>query len=300
MNWALLAVLAATAGGGVTIGALFGPFRDKVHRQTYCVVRVYRRPEGYETLFESRLPKTSQRYLAAHQDGTLTVMLKTEVDKANADSMRKRAWWNDFRAMMDALVTLRQQQARGMDRDHLSEIEEMQTQILRRLDTLTGPIPVMHSVSAQEFDDAAMERLKEQFRNTVGGRQIWLGEEPQIREYDGGPIFPGETTSMLSYGNEPSVMPAMDPTEAIDKVALEHAVGEIKEAGKRPPYGATIASNIGRLRAGVASPYHFQADPVPTEATGIGKAPNATRTVVLPLGDAGLLKEPGDTVGGEQ
>jgi len=284
MNWALLAVMSGAADGGAAIGATFGPLRDKVHRQTYCVVRCYNRPEGREVLFESRLPKPSRRFLEANQDGTLTIMFRSDVDAYNAAAMNKRAWWTDFHAMMDATVRVsshdfpKDEPEPVENSDRFDSIEQTQTLILKRLDAMTGEESPTKWSLPTSYDDDEMRRLQEKFRETVSGRHMLLTEN------SGAPavVMPGESvavTSAMVLGDEPSVMSEMAPTEAIDAAALKRSIEQI---------------------ASVAYPYHYMADPIPTEARGIGKVPNATRTVSIPLGNATLPKPAGGPVGGEQ
>jgi hypothetical protein len=283
-----LVVLAVTAFGGVGLGAAFTPFRDKIARQTYCVVRKYNRPEVYELLFESRSPNASRRFMKANQDGTLEMVLRSDMDEFNATALRKSAWWVDFHAMMDAviekqrhdypLMALEPEDVPGDPLEpRMARLETQQTEVLQLLRGLTGEIPV---VKWQDPEPRTLQSQREAAR-TLG---VYLPGEP-LPEMRNGDSITVAATSVIDYGDEPSVMPSMAPTGWIDMAAIQQEADEQAARDRRQ------AHLMDRVVAAT--------DPKPTNPRGVTK-PGNTRTVVIPLGAPKLPKPDDGPVGGGQ
>lgn len=286
-------LLGGSTAGGVVIGMLFSPFRDRIARQTYCVVRKYSRPECYETLYEARIPRRAAQWMRENQDGTLSIELRTDVDAFNVAALRKRAWWSDFAQMMDALLRMQQATMLPVNAEpegpwedplepRIERIEQQQTEVLSLLRQMTGEIPVVlewkdpeqrtlkssvESVQAAThaglLDDAEGQRLMDNLRNRVARRE---------------------------FGDEPSVMPQLAPTEAILAEDVQKALLQQEEEEK------ARRERFRREREG-----NWTDDPTPDNPHGIAKPVNpTTRTVVIPLKGAIAPKRTGDSVGGDR
>lgn len=284
MNYIMFLALGGSTAGGVVIGALFGPFRDRVARQTYCVVRKYARPEAMQVLFEARLPKRAGQWMHEHQDGTLSVELRTDVDAFNAAALRKQAWWVDLKQLMDAFLA---QQAATHEPEEpwadpleprMVHLEQQQTEVLSLLRQMTGELPVV-----VEWKDPAPLDQRSRAEAISRAHEAGFLSEPQ--EWKTG--VPVAHDPVL--GDEPSVMPQLAPTEyvSLEEIQREARERELADEASRRLF---MAERVGKWT-----------DPAPDNPYGIPLRPNpTTKTVVIPLKDAVLPKPPGDSVGGDQ